>query len=78
MQQFATWKTNNKFEYQGQVYVKPSGRGIRLGDTGNFLDDEIGNLVEPAVGHGWSGTLRIVVERLEDAPRLVDRKLRTA
>ena len=56
-----------RFTYEGDVYVRPIGRGVVLEKTKTDLWVEIERLVEAPLGSGWEGRLRIVVEKLDDA-----------
>lgn len=52
-----------RFEYEGPVYIRPIGRGIVLEATDTYLDAEIEEFVGAHLSAGWSGSLRIVVEK---------------
>jgi hypothetical protein len=54
-----------RFMYEGDVYVRPVGRGVVLEETKSDLVEEIERLVDTPLGSGWEGRLRIVVEKLE-------------
>lgn len=56
-----------RFEYDGPVYIRPIGRGIVLEATDTYLDIEIERLVGAHEAAGWSGSLRIVVEKTKEA-----------
>jgi hypothetical protein len=61
-----------RFEYDGDVYIRPIGRGILLKELDQeldaYLEEKIERLVAADIGSGWEGRLRIVVE----APDLSD------
>ncbi|MEX0673935.1 MAG: hypothetical protein WD067_04125 [Gaiellaceae bacterium] len=52
-----------RLEYEGPVYIRPIGRGIVLENTDRYLDEEIEAFVGASLTSGWSGSLRIVVEK---------------
>jgi hypothetical protein len=52
-----------RFEYEGPVRIRPIGRGIVLEKTETYLDDAIERFVGAPVASGWTGQLRIVVEK---------------
>jgi hypothetical protein len=54
-----------RFMNEGDVYVRPVGRGVVLEETKSDLVEEIERLVDTPLGSGWEGRLRIVVEKLE-------------
>lgn len=59
-----------KFEYDGQIYVRPVSRGVSLVDLdGQELDEAIELAVgrEYSVSSGWQGHARITVEIDSDA-----------
>ena len=58
-----------RFTYEGDVYVRPIGRGVMLDQTKTDLTYEIEQLVAAPLGSGWEGRLRIVIEKLEDKSR---------
>jgi hypothetical protein len=55
-----------RFAYEGDVYVRPIGRGVMLENTNSDLMTEIERLIDAPMGPGWGweGRLRIVVEKL--------------
>ena len=53
------------FEYEGQIYVRPLGRGVSLVELGSkdlavAIEDAVGDRF--SAGSGWTGTARISVE----------------
>jgi hypothetical protein len=54
-----------RFEYNGMVYIRPIGRGVRLRDSDRELDEVITELVDANDFGGREVRLRIVVEAPE-------------
>ena len=57
-----------RLEYEGPVYVRPTGRGIVLERLDTQLDDEIHRLIPEAISSGWEGEMRIEIEIRDKAP----------
>jgi hypothetical protein len=55
-----------QFRYEGEVYVRPIGRGVELEETNTDLMFEIERLVGAPAGGGWEGRLRITIDKLEN------------
>jgi hypothetical protein len=55
-------------DYEGEVYVRPVGRGVTLVDRDQDLDEAIESAVAARYGavSGWSGRARIRVEILDE------------
>jgi hypothetical protein len=66
--------TTNQLTYEGEVYVRPVGRGVVLEEHPDraYLDDWIETWLEQwhdcIIGGGCSERLRIVIEKLPPQP----------